>query len=177
MNILLAILLVLLLIGGWVLTLLNLPGNWIIVGAVAIYVLLVDPMSVVAMGWQTVIVLAVLATLGEVAEFAAGAAGATRAGGSKRGAVLAIIGSVIGGMIGLGVGVPIPVIGPLIGAVLLAGAGAFVGAILGESWKGRALEESWQVGEAAFWGRLGGSLAKIAVGGLMVIVACAALVL
>ncbi|MBX3414224.1 MAG: DUF456 domain-containing protein [Pirellulales bacterium] len=177
MNIALAILFVVLLLGAWFLTLLNLPGNWVLVGAAAIYVLLVDPTSYVAMGWQTVIALAVLATLGEVAEFAAGAAGATRAGGSKRGAVLAIIGSIIGGMLGLAVGVPIPIVGPLVGAILLAGAGAFVGAILGESWKGRALEESWQIGEAAFWGRLGGSLAKIAIGGLMVVVACAALVL
>lgn len=177
MNILFAILLVLLMLGAWLLTLLNLPGNWVIVGAAALYVLLVDPTSVVAMSWQTVIVLAVLATLGEVAEFAAGAANAKRAGGSRRSAVLAIIGSVIGGVIGLGLGLPIPVIGPFVGAVLLAGAGAFIGAVLGESWKGRGLEESWQVGEAAFWGRLGGSLAKIAFGGLMVVVATAALVL
>jgi len=177
LNVVFAILLVLLLLGAWLLTLLNLPGNWVIVGAAAIYVLVVEPTSVVAMGWWTVLALVILATIGEIAEFAAGAANAARVGGSRRGAVLAIIGSVIGGVIGLGVGIPIPVIGPFIGAVLLAGAGAFVGAMLGESWKGRGLDESWQVGEAAFWGRLGGSLAKIFVGGVMVIVATAALVL
>ncbi len=68
-------------------------------------------------------------------------------------------------------------IGSIVAAVLFAGLGAMVGALIGESWKGRGLGESWQVGKAAFWGRLLGTLAKVVVGSVMVVVAVVALVL
>jgi uncharacterized protein YqgC (DUF456 family) len=90
--------------------------------------------------------------------------------------VLALAGSLIGGIAGIFVGLPIPVIGSLISAVLFAGVGALIGAMLGENWKGRGLNQSWQVGLAAFWGRLLGTLAKTLVASAMVGVAVAALV-
>lgn len=152
----------------WVLTLLGMPGNWIIILAAVGYLFVVPAESPVAIGWTTVIVLLVLAVLGELLEFLAGALGVTKAGGSRRGAALALIGSLVGGVVGLFVGVPIPIVGPLFGAVLLAAAGAFAGAIMGEHWKGRDLDESLKIGQAAFWGRLLGTVAKTAVGAIMV---------
>jgi len=38
-------------------------------------------------------------------------------------------------------------------ALTLAGVGAFAGAVLGERGRGRGLDESLKIGEAAFWGR------------------------
>jgi hypothetical protein len=57
--------------------------------------------------------------------------------------------------------VPIPVIGSVVAAVLFAGLGAMAGAILGEVSAGQRLDTSWQIGKAAFWGRLAGTLGKM----------------
>lgn len=176
MSIFWAALLLIALAACWVLTLLGMPGNWLMVAAAAGYVLLVPAESPAAIGWTTVVVLIVLASVGELLEFLAGALGVAKAGGSRRGAVLALAGSLAGGVVGLFVGLPIPVVGSLLGAVLLAGAGAFVGAVLGERWRGRQLGESLKIGEAAFWGRLLGTVAKSAVGAVMVAVVLIALV-
>ena len=160
---------------AWVLTLLNLPGNWLIVIAAALFAYFMP----VAEGrfdisGKVVVGLAVLAGVGELCEFAAGAWGTKRAGGSKRGAVLAIVGSMIGALAGAGIGLPIPVIGPILGAIFFASLGALGGAMLGEYWKGKRLEESWQVGQGAFWGRLLGTLAKVTCGSAMVAITAVA---
>jgi len=99
-----ALLLVIVLLAGWVLTLVGMPGNWLMVAAAAVYMFLVPEQSSLHIGWQVV-------------------------------------------------------------------------AVLGEQWKGRTLDASWQVGKAAFWGRLLGTLGKTAVASVMVVVAAAALVL
>ncbi len=163
-----AFLLLLLVLFGWVLTLLGMPGNWLMVAAVIGYVLLVPTQSPLGIGWGIVVVLIALAALGELLEFLAGALGVAKAGGSRRAAVLALLGSLVGAIVGLFVALPIPVVGPILGALLLAGVGAFVGAVLGEQWKGRGLGQSCRVGQAAFWGRLLGTVAKTAVGAVMV---------
>jgi uncharacterized protein YqgC (DUF456 family) len=168
MSFLWAALLVIILFLCWVLTLLSMPGNWLMVGAVIGYAFLVPEDSAVSIGWGTAIAVLVLAALGELLEFLAGALGVTKAGGSRRGAVLALVGSLAGGLVGLFVGLPIPIVGSLLGAVLFAGAGAFVGAVLGEQWKGRSFDDSCKIGEAAFWGRLLGTVAKAAMGAVMV---------
>jgi uncharacterized protein YqgC (DUF456 family) len=133
--------------------------------------------SVVAIGWWTVGTLVILAVLGEVLEFVASAMGVKKAGGSRRGALLAIVGSIIGGIVGMGVGIPIPVIGSLVAAVFFGAMGALVGAFLGESWKGRDFDSSVTIGKAAFVGRLLGTLAKVLVATLMVVVTLGALFL
>ena len=170
MSIVWAILLLLVLAAGWLLTVLGMPGNWLMVVAVVVYVLLVPAESATGVGWPIAVAMAVLAGLGELLEFLAGALGVAKAGGSKRGAALALVGSIGGGVLGLSVGtlIPVPVLGSLIGAVLIAGAGAFAGAVLGEKWKGRQMAESVEIGKAAFWGRLLGTAAKAAVGAVMV---------
>ena len=51
-----------------------------------------------------------------------------------------------------------------------------LGALVGEQWKGRGMDESLQVGWAAFWGRLLGTIGKLLCGTLMIVVILAALV-
>lgn len=176
MTIVWALLLVLIVLSGWLLTVLGMPGNWVIVAAVVVYVLLVPADSPAVMGWGVAAAMVCLASLGELIEFLAGALGAAKAGGSRRGAVLALVGSLAGGVVGLFVGLPIPLVGSLAAAVLFAGAGAFVGAVLGEQWKGRDLGESCRIGHAAFWGRLFGTAAKAAIGAAMAGIAIVALI-
>lgn len=161
------------LIVGWCLTMLSMPGNWLMVAAVALFAWLA-PSESFDISWQTVALLVALAVVAELLELAASALGAKRAGGSRRGAILAIFGSVVGALLGAGVGVPIPLIGSLVGAILFAGVGALVGAMIGESWKGRTLAESWKVGRSAFWGRLLGALAKTGIATAMLVIAVVA---
>ena len=170
-----ALLLVLVLLIGWMLTLLGGPGNWLMVVAAALYAWLVPKDAALTIGWGVAIALLVMAAVGEILEFLAGALGAAKGGGSKRGAALALIGSMVGGVAGLFVGVPIPVLGPVIAAFLFAGLGAFAGAVLGELWKGRSLDQSLDVGKAAFWGRILGTMAKTLVGSVMVVIGAVAL--
>jgi uncharacterized protein YqgC (DUF456 family) len=160
---------------GWLLTLVGMPGNWLIVGSAALYAVLRTPDAPMSLNLITVGVLAGMAALGEVLETAAGAAGVARVGGSKRSAALALMGSLVGGIVGMFVGLPVPLVGSLLAAVVFAGLGALVGAMLGENWKGRGMGQSWEVGKAAFWGRLFGTLAKTLVASAMVAVCLAAL--
>lgn len=176
LNALAAILFVLAVALGWLAQLVGLPGNWLIVVAAALYAWLVPADAATAVGWPAVATLAALAILGEVVEFVAGALGVTTAGGSRRGAVLAIVGSMVGGIVGIFVGLPIPIVGSLVAAVLFGGIGALVGAVLGETWKGRDLDSSLEIGKAAFIGRLLGTAAKMIVCSLMVVVAIAAVI-
>jgi uncharacterized protein YqgC (DUF456 family) len=171
MDIAWAALLFLTLLVGWVMTLFSLPGNWVMVGAAALYWWLAPDASRAGLEWPWLAGLVVLAGLGELAELGARALGVAQGGGSKRGAALAVGGSVVGS-IGLALlGIPIPVVGPLIAAVLGAALGALGGAMLGEAWKGRSLGQSWRIGQGAFWGRLLGTLAKVSVASAMVIAA------
>lgn len=174
----LAVLSELLLLGmGWGMTLFCLPGTWLIVIGTALYAYLVPNEWRVDIGWIAVAVVFCLAVLGEIIESLAVAFGATRAGGSKRAAVLALGGSIGGGLVGGILGVPIPVIGSVIAVVFGAACGATAGAMIGEHWKGRTAEEGWEVGKAAFWGRLLGTVGKIIVASAMVAVVLASLVL
>lgn len=158
--------------GSWLATFFTLPGNWIMVALCAAFAYWIpEEETGRGMAWGVVIALAVLALIGELLELAASALGATKAGGSKRAAALALVGSMIGSLAGAAIGFPIPVIGPLIGVLICGGAGAAAGAILGEKWKGREFDDSIPVGTAAFWGRIIGTIAKSAVGLGIVVVA------
>jgi uncharacterized protein YqgC (DUF456 family) len=175
-EILWAFVLAVVLVVCWAANLLGAPGNWAMVLAAAVYWWFMPPEHRVHFHWGVLVAMAVLAALGEVVEFAAGAAGASKAGGSKRSAALALAGSLLGGIVGLFVGLPIPVVGQIAAALIFASLGAMGGAVLGEHWKGRTLEEGMKVGQAAFWGRLWGTLGKVACGAAMLAVALVALV-
>ena len=176
MSIVAAILLTSCLVVGWFAQLVGMPGNWLIVAAAAIYAWFVSPETRTAIGWNTVIVLAVLAVLGEVVELAAGAMGVAQVGGSRRGAVLAIAGSIVGSLVGVVVGLPIPLIGSLVAAVLVWRAW--------ERWSARCSAKAGkvatstpacEVGKAAFVGRILGTVAKMIVSSIMVALALAAM--
>jgi len=169
-----AALLAIVLLIGWVLTAFTLPGNWLMVLATAVFAFFFPDDDGRGIGWVVVGILLLLAILGELVELAAGAIGAARVGGSKRGAVLAMVGSLVGAVVGAIVGLPIPVVGTIIGAILFAGLGSLAGAMLGEAWKGRDLEIGWKIGQAAFWGRLLGSVAKAMIGSIILVVATVA---
>jgi uncharacterized protein YqgC (DUF456 family) len=161
----------------WISTLFGLPGNWLILAAAAIYAWLGPDMPTLSLTWQPVAIVAALAVAGEGVELLAGALGAAKKGGSKRGAALALLGSLIGAVVGVFVGIPVPVVGPILSALLFASLGAFCGAMLGEHWKGRELQDSWQIGKAAFWGRLWGTLAKAMFGVAMIAVLVVSLII
>ncbi len=171
-----ASILVIVLVLGCLINLFGLPGNWINLAASIIYAFFAPPDDRLSISWWVVGVVLVLAILGEVVELVASAAGAAKAGGSRRGAVLAILGSFIGGIVGAVLGMPIPIIGPVIAILLFASLGALAGAMLGEWWKGREWDARWEVGHAAFWGRLFGTVGKVAIGSVIVVVVMAALV-
>jgi uncharacterized protein YqgC (DUF456 family) len=113
-----ATLITLLNLAFWASILFGMPGIWLMVLTAA----LIDWLQpeVFMFSRATLYVSAGLALLAEILEFMMGAAGARQAGGSKRGAALAIVGGVIGAI--LGTALPIPVLGTLIGA----SAGAFL---------------------------------------------------
>ncbi len=155
----------------WLLNLINLPGNWLLLIVTFLFTLLVPDSEAcrMAISWTALILLTVLALLGEIVEFAAGVWGASRAGASRRCAILVLVGSFCGGVAGMVIGLPIPIIGPIIASILFAGLGALTGGILGERWAGRDWAESFHVGQVAFWGRLFGTFGKILMGAVMVV--------
>jgi len=174
-EILWALVLIVVLFLCWAINLFGLPGNWAMIAAAAIYWYFMPPDGRVSFHGGVLVAIIALALLGEIVEFVAGAAGATKAGGSKRGAALALVGSMVGGLMGVFVGAPIPMIGQIAAALLFASLGAMAGAMLGEYWKGRTAEEGLKVGQAAFWGRLLGTLGKLACGAVMLVVVIVAL--
>lgn len=156
---------------AWCGTVLSLPGNWVIVGLTFLFAWLVDGPQGQGIGWTTVLLLIMLAAAGEIAEFVAGAAGAARQGASRRAVALALAGAVVGSIAGVVVGLPVPIVGPLVAAVLGGALGAFGGAYVGEHWKGRAHAHRVAAGKGAFFGRLWGTVAKLAVGLVMFLIA------
>ena len=137
MAVVFALILIFVLLGCWILTMLGLPGNWLMAAATATYAHLTPANSPTAIGWRTVVAVVVLAVLGESIEFTAGALGVARTGGSRRSALMALVGSVAGSLLGVAIGVPIPVVGSVVAAVFFAGIGAMAGAVLGELSVGR----------------------------------------
>jgi uncharacterized protein len=178
LTIVFALLLIVVLLGCLALTLFGLPGNWMIVAVTAIYASLTPATSSAAIGWTPLVIVLVLAVSGEIAELLAATVGTAKAGGSRRGAALALAGSIVGAIVGLFVGIPIPLplIGSILAALLFAGLGALAGAMLGELWAGKDWGTSWRIGKAAFGGRLVGTVAKMLLGGMMIVVVIIALI-
>jgi uncharacterized protein YqgC (DUF456 family) len=118
----------------------------------------------VLVSWTVLGVAAGLALLGEVLEFALGAAGARHSGGSTRATALAILGSLIGGIVGTAL--PVSLVGTLLGACL----GAFAGSLIGDLWAGRPLFPSFEAGWGAAVGRFWGTISKLTIGAIIVVV-------
>ena len=109
-------------------TLVGLPGAWLMVAG-AIIITLCNPFWNDTQIWSWAIIGAAvgLCVCGEILETAAAGFGAKAGGGTKRGMVGAILGSMIGAFVAT-FAIPIPLVGTLIGAIV----GAFAGALLGE---------------------------------------------
>lgn len=172
----LAVLLVLLNICALATNVLTLPGNWFIVAFTVLFAVFVHLPSGSGISLWSAGAVVALAILGEVIEFAAGAAGAAKSGGSRRGMILAVAGAMGGSIAGtfLGVMIPVPVVGSLIGAIGGGALGAFGGAYAGEAWKGKSEDERMAVSMAAMAGRVFGTVGKLGIGAIMVVVTTAA---
>jgi uncharacterized protein YqgC (DUF456 family) len=109
-------------------TLVGLPGTWLMVAG-ALVVMLCNPLwsDTLIWSWSAIGIALGLAVCGEILETAAAGLGAKAGGGTKRGMAGAILGSMIGALIATFT-IPIPLLGTLIGAVF----GAFGGALVGE---------------------------------------------
>ena len=165
-----ALLLILACFGAWATTLFTVPGNWLIAGFAALFAWLLPAEATGGVTWTAVAVLVGLAVVGEILEFGASAAGAAKHGASKRGVALSMVGAMIGSILGITAGLPIPIIGSFVMALVGGAAGAFFGAYIGESWKGRPEAERVAVGRGAFAGRIWGTAGKLAVGIIMLVI-------
>jgi uncharacterized protein YqgC (DUF456 family) len=156
---------------AWLSNSLSLPGNWLIVALTASFAFFYSDQVGPGVGWGTVILLIILATVGEVIEFMAGALLAGKRGGSRRGMMLAVVGTFLGSIGGAFISLPVPIVGPMVGALAGGAVGAFSGAWIGEMWKGRAWLEGYDIGKAAMIGRLLGTAGKLILGAMMVVIA------
>ena len=149
---------------GVVMVALQLPGTWVMLlaTAAAAWWGWAPAPADRWIGWFTLASLLALAVLGEVVEAVAGAMGSRRAGGTRRGALLAIAGGVAGAVAGT-FALPVPIVGTLVGASLGAGAGS----MLGDAWAGRTLGEVWAAGKGAAVGKLAGSVGKLVIAAVM----------
>lgn len=156
---------------AWSTNFLSLPGNWFIVGLAALFVSVMETGEAAAgLNWKAVGLLAIIAAGGEALEFFASAAGAARKGGSRRAVFLAVVGTIAGSITGAVMGVPIPLFGSLFGALAGGAAGAFAGAYLGEMWKHGMADQSVDVGFGAAIGRVLGTVGKVMVGSVMLVI-------
>jgi len=169
MTILWTILLLLAVLIFWFISILGLPGNWLTAIATGIYAYFVPVGHHATVWWITFAAVGFLAIAGEAIETLASAHGVRKRGGSRRSAVLSFLGGILGAFLGAFLGTAVmPLVGSIIGALIFASGGALLGAFLGEQWKGRKVDESLQVGQAAFWARLAGTFAKMILGCVMI---------
>jgi uncharacterized protein YqgC (DUF456 family) len=105
-------------------------------------------------GWPVIVVLGVLTVLSLLVDFAGASLGAKRAGASRA----AVIGAGVGTLVGLFFGLPGLLVGP------------FVGAAVGQYVVRRDVVEAGRAGFGAWIGFLLGSLAKLALAVIMVVI-------
>lgn len=152
-------------VAGLFLTILGLPGLWLMVAAFAAYAWVTGWEHYI--GWPSMIALIALGLAAELVEFLAGAAGSKAAGGRKRGMIGSIVGAVLGGIF-LSF-VPVPVVSTIVGACV----GAFIGAAVMEYFD-RDLGHAMRVGVGAAKGRFWGIVSKLGFGVIMFIILLAA---
>lgn len=138
------------------LTLLGLPGNWLMIATAALAEWALEPQLFAR---NTFIAVIAIAVLGELIELFAGAIGSKRGGASALGSLGALVGGILGAILGTGL-IPIPVIGTILGAAL----GAFAGSALLERARGRSPEDAARAGRGAAIGHVMGNITKFALG-------------
>lgn len=145
---------------GIALAALTLPGAWVALLAAVICKLWRPEL----IEWSTIGVGAGIALAGEIIEIFASAAGAARAGGSRRGAIGAVVGSLLGAIVGAPF---LLLVGAIIGAVL----GAGVGAVIAErGFAGRTWRDSARIGTGAAIGRFWASVVKVGLAAVIALI-------
>lgn len=149
------------LLTGWFINILGLPGIWFMIASCAVYGWWT--------GWQliglwTLAVMVLIGVIAEIVEFVAGAAGARKVGGSKRSTAGAIIGGVVGA---IALSIPVPILGTILGACI----GAFIGAWMAEYTVEGNLDRSTQVGIGAAKGKFWGILSKLVFSFIILVLA------
>ncbi len=119
MSYLAASLVVLACVIGIALTILSLPGIWLMVlAAMSVEIWQRGTFSLWTLGAAVAIAL-----VAEVAEMASSAVGAKKAGASKRAMIAATVGGIVGAIVGTVV-IPVPIVGTILGGAIGAGIGA-----------------------------------------------------
>lgn len=144
------------------LTLLQMPGLWLMLLAALMTKLWRPEMF----SWTTLGVAAGITVAAEVAEFAAGAVGAKSAGATRRGMWGAVVGGVAGAVIGTFV-IPVPIVGTLIGAALGSGLAA---AGLELTRAGTSMDRAARVAGGAAVGRFSAALLKLGFAAALAVV-------
>ena len=142
-------------------TVLRLPGTWLIVLAAVLYGWWADWEP---FGLFLVCVLVGLGVFGEIVELLASVLTARKAGATRQAAWGGLIGGVLG-MIFLSslVSIPFPLVGTLVGAVIGAFIGCFTGATIVELWIRREVAQGAKVGVFSAVGFALGAAAKLAI--------------
>jgi uncharacterized protein YqgC (DUF456 family) len=139
---------------GCLLTVFQLPGTWLILGAALIYAWHFEWGTIT---WVPLVVMALLATAAEIAEALSAMSGARKAGASRPAGWGALLGG-FGGMIVFAPLIPLPIIGSVLGGLL----GCFVGAFVVERHIHGDSNHGARVGFGAVVGRLYGLVLKVA---------------
>ncbi len=103
-----------------------------------------------------------IALFGELMEYLAGILGAKKFGASRAGIIGAVAGGILGGIVGTGI---LPLIGSVVGLLIGAFSGAFLVELAIKKKPAQALRAGW----GTFTGRIGGILAKVILGIVMII--------
>jgi len=160
LEILGVVLLFLVILGSIVTIVFGLPGTWIILLAAIVFSLFT---GFAYIPFTVIIILFLMAAFAEGIEFLAVAYGAKKYGASRRASIAAIVGAILGAIL----------LSPfllIVGAVLGAFVGAFVAAFLVEYLGGGDFAKASRSGYGAFLGKLGGTIAKAAMGVAMAVV-------
>ena len=144
---------------GVVMTLLMLPGMWVVL----LTVMLAKLIEPDIMPWWAILVIAVIVLIAELMEFLSSAAGAKVGGATKKGMTAAVIGGIVGAIAGTIFLAFIPIIGSLIGGVV----GAGLGTVLIERGGKRTWRESGNAGAGAAVGRFAATFIKTGLAILM----------
>lgn len=132
----------------------GLPGTWIALGCVAIYAFAT---RLAVVGWGMLLAMTLVCVVGEIVESLLGIVYVSRRGASKRGTFGAFAGGIAGAVLGTA-------IVPIVGSMIFAFVGAFAGAVALEYLAYRSMDRALRTGFFAFMGKLLASLAKFALG-------------
>ncbi|MFW6337015.1 MAG: DUF456 domain-containing protein [Phycisphaeraceae bacterium] len=149
-------------LGMLLLTLIGMPGNWLMILFAALVTWWVDPPFI---GKWTFVAVVLIAGLGELIELLAGAMGSKIGGGGKWSSLAALVGGIGGAILGT-ILIPIPVLGTILGAAI----GAFTGSAGVELYTGKTRGDAFRAGRGAAIGHVTGNASKFALGGVVWVV-------